>query len=295
MRYSLAELETFLAVMDHGTVTAAAARLNLSKSVVSKRISDLEKAIGGALFRRVAGRVMPTDVARELATRLRPALAGLHAATESAVTTQAGLRGRITLSVPMSFGTFVLGPILARFAAKHPELELDIDFDDRNRDLAAEGFDLGLRLGVLGDAALMARKLGEDRHIACASPAYLDRMGRPASPADLGRFEVISYHHRPDAQLWQFYDLGSWISPPVRRRVTLNNGEAMRDFAVAGVGLAMLPGFLVRPALADGRLEQILPEFPTRPLPVTVVWPPVSPMPQKLRAMIDHLAAELSV
>lgn len=293
MRYSLDDIETFLAVMELGTVTAAAARLNLSKSVISKRISDFEVTVGAALFRRNAGRITPTEAGLRLAERLRPALGELVAATESVAWGMDGatpLRGTLAIAAPMSFGTMYLSPVLADFAAAHPGLELRIDYDDRARDLSREGFDLGIRIGDARDGALKARKLCEARQIVVASPDYLARHGTPDKLADLRDHQVISYSHLSDSALWQFRQGGRMISPQVVGRLMLNNGEAMRDMAVAGLGLAMLPNFIAAPALRDGLLVEIIPEVETRTLPVMAVWPPVSPVPAKLRALIDHLA-----
>lgn len=296
MRYDLNDLETFLTVLELGTVTAAAARLNLSKSVVSKRITDLEATLGAALFRRNAGRITPTEAALRLAERLRPALNELVAAAESTAWDMDGvapLRGSLSISAPMSFGIMHLGPIIAGFAASNPDLAINVSYDDRSRDLAREGFDIGIRIGKSRDNALMQRKLCEDDSIACASPAYLDRHGRPENLTDLRDHQVIGYSHIPNSQLWQFQDRDRFVSPLVEGRLSLNNGEAIRDMAIAGLGLAMLPGFIVAAALADGRLERILAAHPTKALPIVAVWPPVNPMPAKLRRFIDHVAAEL--
>lgn len=296
MRYRIDEIETFLTVMELGTVTAAAARLNLSKSVVSKRVSDFEARIGAALFRRNAGRIAPTDAAMRLAERLRPALSELISAAESASWDTDGttsLRGLLSIAAPMSFGLLYLSPIIADFAARHPLLDLRVDYDDRARDLARDGFDVGVRLGPLGDTALKARKLCADRLLACAAPAYLARMGRPEHPRDLARHESIGYDNVSDAASWQLTRRGETFTPAMRRRYSVNNGQAMLDMAAAGLGLAMLPGFLAAPALADGRLEQILPGYSARALPITAVWPPVNPMPAKLRAFVDHLRERL--
>ncbi|MDO5705140.1 MAG: LysR family transcriptional regulator, partial [Paracoccus sp. (in: a-proteobacteria)] len=227
----MTDLETFLSVLDHGTVTAAAARLNLAKSVVSKRIANLETALGAALFRRNAGRITPTEAALRLAERLRPALIELTTATESVAWGMDGmapLRGTLRIAAPMSFGTLYLGPIIARFAAAHPDLEIICDYDDRARDLAREGFDVGIRIGDARDGALKARKLCEDRIIACASPDYLAAHGEPAAPADLADHQVIGYSHLPNTQTWQFRQGERMIAPAVRSRISLNNGEAMR-------------------------------------------------------------------
>lgn len=293
MRYTLDEIETFLTVMELETITAAADRLNLSKSVISKRISDLEVALGAALFRRHAGRITPTEAAMRLDERMRPALADLTAAAESAAWGSTGsdtLRGTLSIAAPMSFGTLYLSPIIARFATQHPDLDLRIDYDDRARDLLRDGFDIAIRIGRMRDTALMQRKLCEDEAIACASPAWLDQHGRPETLADLADQKVIGYHHMSNAQLWQF---GGAVPPALSSRMTLNNGEAMRDMAIEGLGPVILPGFIAKPAIATGRLEQILPTLKSRSLPIVAVWPPVTPMPTKLRRFIDHLLHEL--
>ena len=291
MQYDLDQLDTLLTVMELGTVTAAAARLNLSKSVVSKRISDLEGELGAALFRRSTGRITPTDAAHRLAERIRPALADLRAATEEALGGDQQIRGTLSIAAPVSFGTLHLSPILARFATAHPGLTLRIDYDDRFVDLARTGTDLAIRIGPLADSALMARKLCEDRSVPCAAPALLDRIGRPQAPQDLTGKPVIGYSHVPNAELWRF----GRFSPSVTEVVTLNNGEAMRDLAIAGVGFAMLPGFIADPAILPRGVDgDDLSESAIRTLPIHAVWPPLQPMPAKLRALIDHLAAELS-
>lgn len=296
MRYSLDDMETFLAVMELGTVTAAAARLNLAKSVVSKRVAALESSLGAALFRRNAGRITPTEAALRLAERLRPALAELNAVAESAAWEMDGassLRGTLSIAAPMSFGTMYLGPIIGRFAAAHPDLELVVEYEDRARDLARDGFDVAIRIGQLRDTAVKQRKICQDRLIACASPGYAARFGLPETPEALTDHTVIGYHHLPNSQLWQFRIGGRMVSPTVRCRISLNNGEAMRDMAIEGLGIAMLPGFIAAPELATGRLLPVLAHYGTRDLPIAAVWPPVEPMPAKLRRFVDHLVAEL--
>lgn len=297
MRYSLDEIDTFLTVMELGTVTAAAARLNLSKSVVSRRITEFETTLGAALFRRHAGRIVPTETALRLAERLRPALAELVAAAESAGWGMDGrlpLQGQLSIAAPMSFGTMHLSPLLAEFAAAHPALELRVDYDDRLRDLGREGFDLGIRIGAPRDGSLKARKMCEDQQVIVASPGYLDRHGTPRTPADLRGHAVISYSHLPNAAAWQFRQGGRMVSPPVSGRITVNNGEAIREMAIAGLGLAMLPRFIVSTPLISGRLVRVMADVETRRLPIMAVWPAVEPMPAKLRALIDHLALRLS-
>lgn len=286
MGWSITDIETFLAVLDQGSISGVAARANLSKSVVSKRISDFEAALGVALFTRHAGRITPTDSAFVLAARLRPALAELIAATESVAEPEAPLRGRLAIAGPMSFGIRHLGPVIAGFARAHPGLEIVLDYDDQHTDLARAGFDVALRIGHLKDSSLMARRLCQDPHALVASPGYLAAQGPVEGPADLARHEAISYLNARLARIWPF---GPDVAPPRPGRISANNGEAMRDLAIAGLGLALLPLFIVHDALRDGRLVRLLPDLPQQPLPISVVWPPIRPMPRKTRLAIDHL------
>jgi len=295
MRYDLDQLETFLTVLELGSVTAAAARLNLSKSVVSKRVTDLEGELGAALFRRNAGRIVPTEAAHQLAEGLRPALAEVRAAAEAvACGGDQVLRGSLSVSAPTSFGTLYLSAFLADFALANPAIVLRVDYDDTFVDLARGGYDLGVRIGTLDDSPLMVRKLCEDQSVPCAAPALLDRRGRPDSPQALAGWPVIGYSRMSNATLWRFRQGTRWVHPDVVEAAAVNNGEAMRDLAVAGVGLAMLPGFIADPAIKAGRLERILPDATTRAMPINAVWPPVRPMPAKLRALIDALGAHFA-
>ncbi|MCF3973232.1 LysR family transcriptional regulator [Paracoccus salsus] len=287
MSWTISDIRTFLAVLDAGSISAAAARADLSKSVVSKRISDFEAALGVPLFVRHAGRIAPTDNAHALAERVRPALAELLAATESVADPQLPLRGRLAIAAPMSFGIRHLGPLIAGFARAHPQLDIVLDYDDQLTDLGRAGFDVALRIGHMKDSNLMARRICEDPHVLVASPDYLAIQGAVAEAEDLARHRAIGYLNARLAEIWPF---GPQVPPPPVGRITANNGEAMRDLAIGGLGVALLPLFIVHDALRDGRLVRLLPQLPQRPLPVSLVWPPIRPMPRKTRAFIDHLA-----
>lgn len=290
MKWTLAEIETFLAVVEAGSISGAAARANLSKSVVSKRISEFELALGAPLFRRHAGRIQPTEAAVALAERLRPALVELKAATESVAWGAAGLRGRLAITAPMSFGIRHLGPVIAAFARAHPALEIVLDYDDQITSLTPAGFDVAIRIGALADSTLVARKLCEDPRVVVASPGYLAGHDPILAAEDFARHEAITYLNVRLGQVWQF---ARAVAPPRPGRISANNGEAMRDMALAGLGLALLPMFIVHDALADGRLVRVLPDLPPTPVPISAVWPPARPMPAKTRAFVDHLATAL--
>ncbi|MDB6177158.1 LysR family transcriptional regulator [Paracoccus sp. Z330] len=291
MSWSINDIETFLSVLDAGSISGAAARLDLSKSVISKRISEFEAVLGVPLFLRHAGRIAPTDEAHALARRLRPALAEMIAATEDLAGPERELRGRLAIAAPMSFGIRHLGPVIADFAKAHPGLAISLDYDDQLRDLARTGFDAGLRIGVLADSTLMARRLCEDPRMLVASPDYLVTHGSPTRAEDLPDHVIIGYRNARLADIWPFEPA---VPLPARARVSANNGEAMRDMAIGGIGLALLPLFIVHDALRDGRLVNVLPDLARSVLPVSVVWPPVRPMPRKTRLLVDHLAAAFS-
>jgi DNA-binding transcriptional LysR family regulator len=290
MRWTINEIETFLIVIDAGSISGAAIRMDISKSVISKRISDFETALGTALFTRHAGRITPTDSALTLAELLRPALTQLINATESAVCDFKELRGRLSISAPMSFGIHHLGPIIASFARAHPALEIVLDYDDAMVDLARKGHDVGIRLGEMSDSTLLSRKLCEDRRAIVASPDYIERHGPLTDPAQFAEHATIRYLNRRIGDIWRFEP---HVRPPRPSHLVTNNGEAMRDMVCAGLGIALLPMFIVHRDIEEGRLVQVLPDLRPRGLPIHVVWPPVKPMPQKLRLFIDHLVASL--
>lgn len=291
MKWTIEEISTFLDVMELGTVSGAAARSNLSKSVASKRISDLETALGTALFRRHAGRISPTESAQELALRLRPALAEMKDAVESAAWGMAGLRGSLSITAPMSFGIAHLSPVVAEFARQHPDIEITLDYDDRILDLARGRFDAAIRIGQLPDSGLIARRLCEDPRVVVASPDYVARRGAPQTLQALEEHPGIGYLNVQAASVWQFLsENGTVHGVAMQGRLSANNGEAMRDMAIAGLGIALLPLFLVHEALRSGRLVRIAETLTPVPMPISVVWPPVKSMPMKLRAIVDHLA-----
>lgn len=291
MRWTIEEIRTFLDVMDTGTVSGAAARSNLSKSVISKRIAELEAALGAALFQRHAGRISPTESAEELALRLRPALAEMNDAVESAARGMAGLRGSLAIAAPMSFGISHLSPVVADFARQHPDLDITLDYDDRVADLVRGRFDVAVRIGQLRDSGLIARKLYEDPRVVVASPDYIARRGAPGRLDELLSHSGIGYLNVQAASIWQFLgEDGAVTGVPMQSRVSANNGEAIRDMAIAGLGIALLPMFIAHEALRKGQLVAIGEKLRPTPLPISVVWPPIKPMPMKLRAIVDHLA-----
>jgi len=293
--WRLEEIIAFLHVVEAGSVTEAARRLKLSKSVVSKRITDLEATLQQQLLRRSTRRVRPTEEGRALYTRVRPLVGELTSAVEAA-TDPDSVRGRLRIAAPMSFGTMYLSPILARFARDHPDVDLAMDFDDRMVDLVAGDYDLAVRSGRLEDSSLIARKLCTSRRVVCCSPAYAEAQGLPESIEDLARHRCIDYANVHAARLWQFEPARRGGRPRTVRthsRIVANNGEAMRDAASEGLGLALLPSFIAARALREGLLIDALPRETPLAYTIAAVYAPTRQVPRRLRALVDHLVREL--
>jgi DNA-binding transcriptional LysR family regulator len=197
----------------------------------------------------------------------------------------------------MSFGTLHLAPILLEFACRHPALELALDLDDRMLDLVGGGYDLAVRIGRLSDSSLIARRLCTSRRVVCCSPAYARRKGLPASIEELSRHECIDYAYVNANRLWQFEPAEPGEAPRsvvVRSHICANNGEVVRDAAIAGLGLVVLPLFIVADALRQGRLVQALPGVTPIPDTINAVYPPMRHVPLKVRALIEHLVTALA-
>jgi DNA-binding transcriptional LysR family regulator len=293
MKWRFEDILTFTQVMEAGTVTAAAKRLNLSKSVISKRISDLEAALDVELFRRSTGQIRSTESADALYERMVPLIQEINETAERVSRSQQALQGRLRITLPMSFGTMYLGPVIAEFARSHPDLELAIDYDDRMVDLVRNGYDLGIRIGRLKDSTLKARKLCNCPRVVCCSPAYSKQHGLPTSLADLATHSCIDYAHVHTSQLWQFESRRPGRKAafvPMRSRIVANNGEVMRDMAIAGLGLVLLPQFLAALPLREGSLIPALASETPVSYDIFAVYPSTRHVSTKVRTLIDYLA-----
>jgi DNA-binding transcriptional LysR family regulator len=295
MKWRFDDILTFMSVMEAGSVTSAAKRLNVSKSVTSKRISDLEAALSVELFRRSTGSVKPTELARSLYERMVPLVQGITEATEAVSDRTESLTGRLRIVTPVSFGTRFLGPVIAEFARCHPELEIAVDYEDQlSANLADRGYDLGIHIGNLKESSLKARKLCDCARIVCCSPEYARNNGVPENVAGLAQHACIDYAHVRTSDLWQFeseVDGGRSVSVLMRARIIANNFEAMRDMAIAGLGLVLLPEFVAAAPLRQGTLISALPNATPQPYTISAVYPYTRHVSSKVRKFIDHLVA----
>lgn len=290
------QIATFVQVIEAGGISQAARRLGISKSSASKRVADLEDALGTQLLHRSSRRVHPTEGGLIFYERARGILQQLDEAVEELAEKPDELSGSVRISAPMSFGNLYLGRLLLPLLTQHPKLELAVDLDDRFVDIQGGGYDLAIRIGRLADSALVARRLAEVKRIICCSPAYAERHGAPHTVAELTNHVCLGYANAQGTELWQFdgRDSGKTIRPTMARsRFVANNGELIRQAAIMGLGIAVLPGFIVCEALRAGELIPL--QLDANPLPSAIhaVYPPSRHLSRKVRAIIEHLSRAL--
>ena len=285
----LADLRAFLIVADTGSFTRAADQMAISKSAVSRRVARLEQDLGVRLLSRSVKGVVLTEEGDALRTRAGQGFDAINEALSVAARREGALTGVLRVTAPIAFGTTHLSPLLAEFMLAHPRLQLDVSYNDRRVDVLAEGYDVAVRMGSLADSALVARRIAPLRVAVLASPDYLGRRGVPLRPRDLAAHECIIYAV-PDGDLWRFHENGRTTSVRIAGRFRTDNATAIREAAVAGVGIAGLPTFLLGDAVASGALVPILTDFPVLEQSLFAVRPPGA-VSDKTRAFIDALVA----
>jgi DNA-binding transcriptional LysR family regulator len=222
-------------------------------------------------------------------------LAEGEAAENEALAGSAMPRGLIRLAVPMSFGVGQVAPVLPDFLAEYPEISIDLHLSDQRIDLIGEGFDVALRIAVLPDSSLMARRLCDiDRHIV-AAPAYWQRHGRPTHPLQLAEHRCLGYAYLATPDVWHFANrAGETASFRPAGPLRVTNGEALLPALLAGLGVAVLPDFIVNQAIRDGRLEEVLPGWTFPRAGLHLITPPGGPRPARVELLLDFLAKRLT-
>lgn len=286
---NLAALITFARVVEKGSFSAAAVRLGVSKATVSKEIARLEDELGVRLLHRSTRRVALTDVGTALYERCARIAAEVEEAERIASTLQEQPRGTLRVTCSMSFAHRWLSPRLPRFLATYPDVEVDLICSEQIVDLVEQRFDVALRITRLADSSLIARRLGPSRRRVLASPAYLARKGRPAAPPDLAQHQCLLYSYElsgPDS--WRVGE----HTVPVRAVLRSNSGEVLREAAVNGLGLVVLPDFIASDDLVNGTLVDVFPDIVDAAASVWAVYPHARHVPTKVRAFVDFLAEE---
>jgi len=291
---TLTGMAVFASVAEAQSFSAAARELGLSKSAVSKHVSQLEARLGARLLQRTTRRLSLTEAGTALYAHCRR-IADELAAAEAAIGSLSGApRGTLRVSAPMSFGERYLAPLLPAFLARHAELRVELSLGDQLVDLIEAGVDCALRIARLPDSSLVARRLAPARRVVCGAPAYFERRGVPRTPDDLRAHNCLDYAYLAATGGWPFPaapGARGVRAVPVEGNLAANNGEVLRAAALAGVGLALLPTFIAGDDLRAGRLRAVLTEYESWDASVYAVYPPTKQLAPKVRAFVDFLAA----
>lgn len=290
----LTSLRAFVKVVETANFSEAGRRLHISRSAVSKYVAELEQDLGVQLLSRTTRRVMPTENGQTYYERAIAILADLDAADQAVTQSQAKPRGLLRVNAPMSFGTMQLGPAIAEFMKLYPDLQIQLALSDEHVDPVQDGLDVTLRIAELESSSLIARKLMPIDRIVCASPEYLHKHGTPKHPSDLRNHACLTYGYLSTGNQWKLSgkDGDHWINP--RWTLCANNAEVLRDAAVSGRGVAVLPVFIAEAALKSGELQSFLSDYKTPPLTLYAIYPPTRHLATKVRLFIDYLVKRFS-
>jgi len=284
------DIEAFVAVVEAGSFTAAADRLGIAKSAISRRMTALEERLGVQLLRRTTRSLHLTDTGRSFYERSARILADLEEA-EAAVHQEHGeLRGNLKIALPLSFGIRHMCKPIAEFSRMHPKLTFDLDLNDRKVDLIQEGADLALRIGHLTDSSLIARRIFDSHTVICASPEYLQQHGTPSAPEDLQDHQCLVYSNVRDPSRWSCRDAADVehtldVSPTM----TATSGDMLAQLAAQGVGIVLQPTFIAGDLIDGGELVPLLTEYKWPMVPAYAVYPPTRHLSFRVRTFIDYL------
>lgn len=282
------ELRTLRAIVAAGSLSAASRELGVSLAVVSKRLSTLEGRVGLRLVNRTTRALSPTEEGLALLAHLDRALEALEEAEEHLATGRDEPTGTLRVTAPVSFGRRHVAPVLANLAERYPRLDAVLSLDDRLADVSGGTFDVAVRIGGLGDTTATMLKLADNRRVLAASPAYLDRCGRPQTPDGLAGHAFLRYGD--GIAPWSLTNAdGATATIAARPRLRVKNGDALHDWCVAGHGIMMKSVVDVAADLADGRLEHVLPDWSGDDIPIVALFASRHHQPRKLRVFLDAM------
>jgi DNA-binding transcriptional LysR family regulator len=288
MATDLNALQVFVKVVHAGSFTGAALALDMPKSTVSQRVSELEQRLGARLLQRTTRKLSLTDQGRIYYDHCLRIFADIEEADRAVTSLQERPCGLLRITVPAS--TQFLGPIFTAFLRRCGGVQLDIVCTDRVTDLVEESFDMAIRAGVLSDSTLMARKLGTVQFVLVASPSYLKKRGRPRSPESLAKHDCLVFsagrHPTRSFRLTRGDEAREVSSKPT---LSVNDLDVLQDAVVGGVGIAMLPTHRCADDLREGRLERVLPDWDAPSQPIHTLYPSGRHLSPKVKAMLDHL------
>ncbi len=287
----LDELQVFLAILEAGSMAAAAHKLGRSPSAVTRILATLEERVGLRLFERSTRRLTATGEGLRLAEQARRLLLDYELAISEH---DAAPRGLLRVTAPMVFGRRHMAPVVTRFLMRYPEIQVELILGDRNMDLIDHGIDLALRIGPLESSGLVARRLGEVRRVTLASPAYLQARGTPATPEELAQHELILGTAVRGLAEWRYRADGREHIVRFTPRLQLNDVEGVLNAARAGFGIARALSYQAAPDLQAGSLVPLLGAYEGETLPVNLVFPSARHMAPRLRAFVDFAVEEFA-
>jgi len=291
----LTSMQVFVRVAQLGGFAAAAKELDLSPTMVAKHIQAIEARLGTRLLHRTTRRQSLTDTGRLYLDRSLATLADYASAEAAASELQDTPRGTLRVTAPVVLGTHGVAPLLASYAARHPEVRVELALHDRVVDLMDEGFDVAIRSGAVHDDGLVARPLAPLRMLLCASPTYLKRHGTPRRVQDLADHACLGFTHWTHKDRWRLVGPAGEETVRITSQVLINNGEAMRQAALAGGGILMQWEMLVREDLKTRRLVRVLPRHQPPPRPAHVVVLPERKPSAKVRSFVEHVVKALGL
>jgi DNA-binding transcriptional LysR family regulator len=289
----LNEIRVFTKVVQAGSFTAAAKQLHMPKSSVSKKVSDLEERVGARLLQRTTRKLRLTDVGRAYFERTSRGIADLEDAAQVVGRMHGTPRGLLRVTAPLSFS--MLGPVVSRFLEQQPEVDLELVCTDRRVDLVEEGFDLAVRAGNLQDSSLIARSLGGLSSIVVAAPRYLKNKGPPRTPEDLAKHACLAFGSSATPSLWVLRSGEREKKVRVSARLIVNDFELMREAALAGMGIGLMPAHLCEQALTSGKLKRVLGDWSTAITPLHALYPSARHLSPKVMAFVETLRKELTL
>jgi DNA-binding transcriptional LysR family regulator len=293
---TLAAMQVFVRVVETGGLSAAGRALGLAPSSVSRRISELEDMLGVGLLHRTTRKLSLTEAGETYYERTRDIVQAVEEANLAVTEKRADPSGTLRVTVPASVARLHVAPAVAAFQMRYPAVRVVMKVTDRMIDFIDEGLDVALRIGRLDDSSLIARKVGQSRRLVCASPAYLERMGRPQHPEDLGSHDCLTFRTHPGSNLWRFRKDDDVIQVQATGPFFADDGETLVAAAGAGPGVVLVPEWLAGLEISDHRLVEILSDYRADPAetPVYAVYAPSPYTAPKVRAFVDFLAARFS-
>ncbi|WNJ97474.1 LysR family transcriptional regulator [Vibrio ruber] len=288
-------LPIFVAVVELGSFSAAASQLNITKSAVSKRLTQLEDILGVRLFNRTTRKIHLTEAGERLyfyaSQSLSYAKQGLDAVSEL----QGEPQGKLKIATPMSFGVRHIAPYISEFMQQYPKLDIEIELEDQMVDLLQGGFDLAIRIGRLPVSNMIAKRLTDCQSVLCASPEYIAQFGLPEHPADLRHHNCLLYSYFRGGQAWTFHQRDKEYKVVPKGNLVMNNSEGIRRAALDGLGIAQLPTFIIGKDVTAGLLVPVMSRYHLPAHAVYAVYPDRQYLPHKVRLFIDFIQAKFGI